>query len=163
MALHLHAGAMQRLSRSPALSGLKRVQMACTWDGQQLVIMQTTLALLMIVWTLARNADGTYTPGECGQLQGETLPTGVTDLCKCWITWDGQQLVIMPTTPAMKIWTLARNADGTYTPAQCGQSRETLPSWPWKVSQRDNAWDGQQLVIMPTGDGDEDLDTGPER
>ena len=41
------------------------------------------------------------------------LPTGMT--------WDGQQLVIVD-TGGDEIWTLARNADGSYTPGNAALS-----------------------------------------
>ena len=43
------------------------------------------------------------------------------------MTWDGQQLVIADDTGGREIWTLARNADGTYTPGNAALSG-TLPS-----------------------------------
>ena len=42
------------------------------------------------------------------------------------MTWDGLQLVIVDNT-GDDIWTLARNADGTYTPGNAVLSGE-LPS-----------------------------------
>ena len=116
---------------------------AMTWDGQQLVIADDTGDEL---WTLARNGDGSYTPGNAS-LQGD-LPSGVSSPFA--MTWDGQQLVIADTADD-ELWTLARNGDGTYTPGNASLQGD-LPSGvssPFAMT-----WDGQQLVIADNA-GDE--------
>ena len=111
-----------------------------SWDGQQLVVTDTTDAE---IWTLARNADESYTPGNA-VLQGDlaadlTFPSGVS--------WDGQQLVIAHlggSVDPREIWTLARNADGSYTPGNAVKQGD-LPTG--LATAANLAWDGQQLVI----------------
>ena len=51
-----------------------------TWDDQQLVIVDSVGDE---IWTLARNVDGTYTPANAVNQQGDlpsglTTPTGIT-------------------------------------------------------------------------------------
>ena len=109
-----------------------------TWDGQQLVIADTTGSEL---WTLARNADGSYTPGNAVNQGafGSSLGSPVG------MTWDGQQLVISdPGINADELWTLARNADGSYTPGNAvSQDFFTINSAPSGLG-----WDGEQLLIV---------------
>ena len=128
-------------SRSSLPAGLALVRTGGTWDGQQLVILDLNGDE---VWTLARNADGTYTPGE--RLQSRSsLPAGLT-LVLAGGTWDGQQLVILDLN-GDEVWTLARNADGTYTPGERLQSRSSLPAG-LALVRTGGTWDGQQLVIL---------------
>ena len=117
-----------------------------TWDGQQLVIVDDNTGDDDDIWTLARNGDGTYTPGNA-TLQGD-LPSGITR--PYGLTWDGQQLVIADTF-SDDIWTLARNGDGSYTPGNATLQGD-LPSG--LTSPFAMTWDGQQLVIADTA-GDE--------
>ena len=119
---------------SGALSGITSPA-SMTWDGQQLVIGGFTL------WTLARNADGTYTPANAARQGTQPLPSGLGT--SSGITWDGQQLVMVDTAGS-DIWTLARNADGTYTPANAALSGSP-PSG--LANPNGMTWDGQQLVI----------------
>ena len=119
-------------------SGLTTGPLGMTWDGQQLVIVDSTGDE---IWTLARNGDETYTPGNAAVVwrflpSGLSTPTGMT--------WDGQQLVIVDDT-GDEIWTLARNGDETYTPGNATRSGDSCPlAFPLQLGV---TWDGQQLVI----------------
>ena len=103
-----------------------------TWDGQQLVIADANGSE---IWTLPRNADGSYTTSNITD-QG-TFPTslGVPQ----GITWDGQQLVILG---GNKISTLPRNADGSYTPANAVGQGNLVTTGAASIT-----WDGQQIIV----------------
>ena len=88
------------------------------------------------IWTLARNADGTYTPGNAVQ-PGSFLPSVLTAVQQ-GMTWDGQQLVIVDNLNGDEIWTLARNADGTYTPGNAANCQGDLPSGPYRLRNWDD-------------------------
>ena len=111
-----------------------------TWDGQQLVAIDEDTGDL---FTLPRNADGTYTPANAAS-QG-TLPAAHrTD--NFAVTWDGTQLVVLSGSGHLNvhILTLPRNADGTYTPANAA-SQGTLPGL--VAGLNGITWDGGQLVF----------------
>ena len=116
------------------------------WDGHQLVIVENSGDE---VWTLARNTNGSYTPANA--VNRGDLPTGPTGLTNpTAATWDGHQLVIIDLAGS-EVWTLARNTDFSYTPANAvdqGGGRGFLP--PALGFATGAAWDGHQLVIIDT-------------
>ena len=85
--------------------------------------------------TAAAPVNEGYTPANAA-LQG-TLPSGVTAEC---VAWDGQQLVI-GSQATDRLYTLARNADGSYTPANA--ANQGLFFNPVGLT-----WDGGQMVII---------------
>lgn len=112
-----------------------------TWDETQLVIVEEHGSRDEL-WTLARNPDGTYTPGnfqDAGDLPGELdNPSGVA--------WDGTQLLIINDEATdEELWALARNIDGTYTPADAVGPAD----FPGDLFNPSGVtWDGTQLVIV---------------
>ena len=110
-----------------------------TWDGLQLVISDSNNDRL---WTLARNADGSYTAANAVD-QG-SLPSGVGT--GFGITWDSGQLVILEIVVGIDtLWTLARNTDGSYTPANAS-NQGTLPSG--VGAAHGASWDGFKLALV---------------
>ena len=91
-----------------------------------------------------------YTPGDAvdqGSFPGN-LPNRLSS--GQGITWDGQQAVIVDGSPDA-LFTLARNNDGTYTPANAVR-QGNLPAG--IVKSGGVTWDGQQLVFVDrTGSG----------
>ena len=98
--------------------------------------------------TAAAPVNEGYTPTNVAN-QG-TLPSGLDNATG--IAWDEMQLVITQEEPLSKIWTLSRNADGGYTPANA--SEETAGFYIRNIQDREPGgvtWDGQQLVSVFRG------------
>ena len=110
------------------------------WDGTQLVFVNSTNRDLH---TVERNADNTYSFGDSSKVTDHgTLPVGIS--VPSSIVWDDTQLVIIGRGDR-EVFTLARNLDGTYTPADAASSG-TLPAA--ASTPRGLAWDGTRLVIL---------------
>ena len=110
------------------------------WDGLQLVCIGPFGAF----FTIPRNTDYTY-DADVNTQAADSLPTASGSEWQA-ADWDGRQLVLLRddnNETSWSIWTLARNNDGSYSPANAVNAGD-LP----RSDYEDITWNGTELVLI---------------